>query len=111
MDSRGGEFRFHADVLSGRRRVARRFTMEKTDITYIIDDQAAGEFRVSHRAYTDPQCLEEERARLFGRCWIYVGHESEVPHAGDYRARSVAGRPMVLVRGDDNVIRVLLNTC
>ena len=85
--------------------------MEKTDTTYIIDDQAAGEFRVNRRAFVDPQCLSRERARLFGRCWIYVGHESEVPHAGDYRARTVAGRPMVLVRGDDKVIRVLLNTC
>jgi len=45
-----------------------------------------GLFRVNRRAFTDPQCLEEERARLFGRCWIYVGHESEVPHAGDYIA-------------------------
>jgi p-cumate 2,3-dioxygenase subunit alpha len=58
----------------------RRFVVEKT---YIIDDQEAGVFRVNRRAYTDRECLEEERARLFGRCWIYVGHESEVPHAGD----------------------------
>ncbi len=85
--------------------------MEKTDTTYIVDDRAAGLFRVNRRAFTDPQCLEEERARLFGRCWIYVGHESEVPHGGDYIARTVAGRPMILVRGDDKVIRVLLNTC
>jgi p-cumate 2,3-dioxygenase subunit alpha len=85
--------------------------MEKTDTTYISDDQAAGLFRVNRRAFTDPECLEQERARLFGRCWIYVGHESEVPHAGDYKARTVAGRPMILVRGDDKVIRVLLNTC
>ena len=85
--------------------------MEKKDTTYVIDDQAAGLFRVNRRAFTDPECLSEERACLFGRCWIYVGHESEVPHAGDYRARTVAGRPMVLVRGDDKVIRVLLNTC
>ena len=84
--------------------------MEKAD-TYIIEDQVAGLFEVNRRAFTDPQCLEQERARLFGRCWIYVGHESEVPHAGDYIARTVAGRPMILVRGDDNVIRVLLNTC
>jgi p-cumate 2,3-dioxygenase subunit alpha len=79
--------------------------------TYIVDDQEAGVFRVNRRAFTDPECLEQERARLFSRCWIYVGHESEIPHAGDYRARTVAGRPMVLVRGDDNVVRVLLNTC
>jgi p-cumate 2,3-dioxygenase alpha subunit len=85
--------------------------MEKTDTPYIIDDRAAGRFRVNHQAYTDPQCLEEERERLFGKCWIYVGHESEVPHAGDYRTRTVAGRPMILVRGDDKIIRVFLNTC
>ncbi len=85
--------------------------MEKMDTNYIVDDQTAGLFRVNRRAFTDPECLEEERERVFGRSWIYVGHESEVPHAGDYIARSVAGRPMILVRGDDNVIRVLLNTC
>jgi p-cumate 2,3-dioxygenase subunit alpha len=84
--------------------------MARTD-SYVIDDEAAGLFRVNRRAFTDPHCLEEERTRLFGRCWMYVGHESEIPHSGDYRARTVAGRPMVLVRGDDNVIRVLLNTC
>ena len=82
--------------------------MEKT---YVVDDREAGLFRVNRRAFTDPKCLEEERARLFGRCWIYVGHESEVLHAGDYIARTVAGRPMILVRGDDRVIRLLLNTC
>ncbi|HWN56730.1 MAG TPA: Rieske (2Fe-2S) protein, partial [Methylomirabilota bacterium] len=76
-----------------------------------MDDQEAGVFRVNRRAFTDRECLEQERARLFSRCWIYVGHESEIPHPGDYRARTVAGRPMVLVRGDDNVVRVLLNTC
>jgi p-cumate 2,3-dioxygenase alpha subunit len=85
--------------------------MEKTDTTYVKDDQTAGLFRVNRRAFIDPECLEEERAQVFGRCWIYVGHESEVPHAGDYISRSVAGRPMVLVRGDDHVIRLLLNTC
>ncbi len=44
--------------------------MEKTDTTYVKDDQAAGLFRVNRRAFTDPECLEEERARVFGKCWI-----------------------------------------
>jgi p-cumate 2,3-dioxygenase subunit alpha len=85
--------------------------MDRSAETYVMDDQVAGLFRVNRRVFTDPECLEEERRRIFEKCWIYVGHESEVPHAGDYRSRNVAGRPMVLVRGDDNVIRVLLNTC
>jgi p-cumate 2,3-dioxygenase alpha subunit len=61
--------------------------------------------------FTDPEVLVEERRRIFDRCWLYVGHESEVPHPGDYRSRTVVGRPMILVRGDDGIIRVLLNTC
>ena len=85
--------------------------MNRSLRSFIIDDQDAGLFRVNRRAFTDPECLEQERRRIFDKCWIYVGHESEVPHAGDFRSRSVAGRPMILVRGDDSVVRVLLNTC
>ena len=85
--------------------------MDKSADSYIIDDQDTGLFRVNRRAFTDPECLADERRRVFDKCWIYVGHESEVPHAGDYRSRNVAGRPMILVRGDDSVVRVLLNTC
>jgi p-cumate 2,3-dioxygenase alpha subunit len=79
--------------------------------TYIIDDREAGRFRVNRRVFTDVECLAEERRRIFDKCWIYVGHESEVPHAGDYRSRNVAGRPLILIRGDDSTTRVLLNTC
>jgi p-cumate 2,3-dioxygenase subunit alpha len=85
--------------------------MDTLNRDFIIDDQAAGLFRVNRRAFTDPECLRQERARIFDKCWIYVGHESEVPHNGDYRSRNVAGRPIILVRGDDRVVRVLLNTC
>ena len=61
--------------------------------------------------FSGSQCLDQERRRVFDKCWIYSGHESEVPHADDFRSRSVAGRPMILIRGDDGVVRVLLNTC
>jgi len=77
----------------------------------IIDDKKAGIFRVNRRAFTEDECLERESARVFGKCWIYAGHESEIPQAGDFRSRRVAGRPLILVRGDDGLVRVLFNTC
>lgn len=77
----------------------------------IRDDQTAGLFRVNRRAFTDAEYLDLERRRIFETCWIYAGHESEVPKAGDFRSRRVAGRPVILVRGDDGVVRALLNTC
>jgi p-cumate 2,3-dioxygenase subunit alpha len=85
--------------------------MDESAEQFIIDDQKAGLFKVNRRAFTDPECLAQERRNIFEKCWIYVGHESEVPHAGDYRSRNVAGRPLILVRSDDSKIRVLLNTC
>jgi p-cumate 2,3-dioxygenase subunit alpha len=77
----------------------------------IIDDDDAGLFRVNRRVFTEPEYLELERRRVFDTCWIYAGHESEAAQPGDFRARRVAGRPIILARGDDNVLRVLLNTC
>lgn len=85
--------------------------MEMVSDRFIIDDEEAGLFKVNRRVFTDPECLAEERRRIFDRCWIYAGHESEVPHPGDFRSRNVAGRPLILVRGDDAKVRVLLNTC
>jgi p-cumate 2,3-dioxygenase alpha subunit len=77
----------------------------------IIDDENAGLFRVNRRAFTETEYLDLERRRIFETCWIYAGHESEVAKPGDFRARRVAGHPVILARGDDNVVRVMLNTC
>jgi phenylpropionate dioxygenase-like ring-hydroxylating dioxygenase large terminal subunit len=52
-----------------------------------------------------------EILRVFDRSWLYVGHESEIPKAGDFVTRQIAGRPVILVRGTDDVVRVLLNSC
>ena len=77
----------------------------------VIDNRKDGLFRVNRRAFTDPHILEWERERVFAQCWLYAGHESEIPTPGDFRARRVAGRPVILVRGTDGQVRVLLNTC
>jgi len=52
-----------------------------------------------------------ERELIFEKCWIYVGHESEVENPGDYRRRTLAGRPLFLARGEDGKVRVFLNSC
>jgi p-cumate 2,3-dioxygenase alpha subunit len=77
----------------------------------VIDNRTDGLFRVNRRVFTDPAILELEQQRVFERSWIYAGHASEVPQPGDFLARRVAGRPIILVRGTDGVVRVLLNTC
>lgn len=77
----------------------------------VVEDPSAGTFRVARRALVDQEVLDAERRLIFDRSWLYVGHESEVPGPGDFRCRDVGGRPLVLVRGHDGVVRVLYNTC
>ena len=60
---------------------------------------------------TSPAILELEKERIFNRCWIYVGHESEVEQPGDYRRRTVAGERLFMVRGQDGQVRIFFNSC
>ena len=69
------------------------------------------ERRVHSRLYTDPQLFELEIERIHGRVWVYVGHQSEVPQVGDYRTRTIGRTPVILVRGKDQQVRVLVNRC
>jgi nitrite reductase/ring-hydroxylating ferredoxin subunit len=66
---------------------------------------------VSRRIFADPEVYELELDRLFRRTWLFLGHETEVPEAGDYVTRELAGEPVIVVRGDDGEIRAFLNSC
>ncbi len=61
--------------------------------------------------YTDPGIFELELQRIFGHSWLFIGHASEVPAKGDYRMRKMGRAPVLMVRGDDGAIRVLMNRC
>jgi phenylpropionate dioxygenase-like ring-hydroxylating dioxygenase large terminal subunit len=67
--------------------------------------------RVHKRVYTDPAIFEQEMAQIFERIWVYCGHESQVPKAGDYWAVRIGQQPMLMVRGQDRQINVVHNRC
>jgi phenylpropionate dioxygenase-like ring-hydroxylating dioxygenase large terminal subunit len=77
----------------------------------VVNDPQAMRFEVHRSTLVDPAIFELEQRRIFERCWIYVGHDSEVRAPGDFRTRSVAGRPVILCRDSRNALRVFLNTC
>jgi p-cumate 2,3-dioxygenase subunit alpha len=79
--------------------------------TLFLDDAERGLFRFSPKIYSDPDIFERERRRIFNRVWLYAGHESEVPQAGDFLTRRVGGRPLIIVRGSDSQIRIFHNSC
>ena len=67
--------------------------------------------RVHRRIYTDPGIFDLEMTRVFAASWCYVGHESEIPEPGDYRTATLGLRPVLMTRGRDGAVNVLLNRC
>jgi phenylpropionate dioxygenase-like ring-hydroxylating dioxygenase large terminal subunit len=67
--------------------------------------------RVHRSVYADPAIFELEMERIFGRAWLVLGHESQVPKAGDYFTTRMGREPVIVIRKDDNEIGVLVNRC
>lgn len=82
-----------------------------SDHIYTHEDPERGTFAVDRRSLVSDEVLELERRHIFDRCWLYVGHESEIPKPGDFVSRTVAGRPLILCRNTDGDVRILYNTC
>ena len=63
-------------------------------------------------AYTSEEFALLERESLFARSWHAVGFCHDVPEAGDvFPVLSPAGRALLLVRDETNVVRVFHNFC
>jgi len=62
-------------------------------------------------AYHNPDALEAERCRIFRKSWQIVCHVSDVSSAGDWQTLYILGESIVVVRGDDALIRAFSNVC
>jgi PAH dioxygenase large subunit len=61
--------------------------------------------------FNDREIFELERERIFGRSWVYLGHETEIPDPGDYVLRAIVDNPFVVTRDESGEVRALLNHC
>jgi phenylpropionate dioxygenase-like ring-hydroxylating dioxygenase large terminal subunit len=77
----------------------------------VLHEPEQHRFEINRAALVDPAIFAAEKERIFEHCWLYVGHESEVRAPGDFRTRTVCGRPLILCRDSKNELRVFLNTC
>ena len=66
---------------------------------------------VHKSVYTDPDIFQLEMRRIYGRAWIYVGHESQVPRPGDVATTRLGDQDVVMVRGADGRVHVVYNRC
>jgi len=76
----------------------------------ILAPGAAGRM-LPAEAYTSEAVLAWERRHLFAESWVCAGRSADLADAGDRRALRVGDDSVVLVRGDDGVLRGFYNVC
>ena len=80
-------------------------------LPYIIDDRETPKFWVNRATMVEQKILDLEKKKIFDKCWLYVGHESELNNVNDFRTRRVGGRPIIFTRSATDKINVLVNVC
>src|SRR6266481_4198864 len=61
--------------------------------------------------FTDEALYAAELEYIFGRHWLFVASEPEIPEGGDYRTFQIGPWPIFIVRRDDGSIGAFHNTC
>jgi len=61
--------------------------------------------------YLGEAALIADRAQILRRSWQFVGHESQMAHAGDYLADVIGGAPVVVVRRETGELAAFHNVC
>ncbi|CAM5778473.1 MAG: aromatic ring-hydroxylating dioxygenase subunit alpha [Pseudomonadota bacterium] len=68
-------------------------------------------FKVPRTSFVDTNVFEAERDAIFNRCWLYLGHASELAKPGQFVTRTVAGRNVIFNRDAGGTINAFMNTC
>ncbi|NKI16023.1 aromatic ring-hydroxylating dioxygenase subunit alpha [Spongiibacter sp. KMU-166] len=69
------------------------------------------EDRIHGSLYTDEQIFQLELEKIWYKTWVYVGHSSEVPNANDFVRKSIGPQDVIMTRGRDGNVHLLLNRC
>jgi nitrite reductase/ring-hydroxylating ferredoxin subunit len=81
-------------------------TYSNQDIAEMIRESA-----VDRRVYIDPEIFELEMERIWGKAWIYIAHESQIPGPGDFFTTELARQPVLLVRQNEDTFNLFFNRC
>jgi choline monooxygenase len=61
--------------------------------------------------YTAPELAVLEREAVFARSWQVVGRGEQVARPGAFLTANIGGEPLLVVRGEDGVLRAFFNVC
>jgi len=87
--------------------------MSVAQILALYDDRA--DLALAHTIpapwYVDARLANLERRMVFSKTWQLVGRADQVEKPGQFVTATVAGEPLVAVRGNDGLLRAFFNVC
>ncbi len=61
--------------------------------------------------FISQEVFAREQAEIFSKQWLLVGHQSQIPDAGDYIVQQVIGESLIVIRDKSGEIRGFFNVC
>src|SRR5947207_6349146 len=72
---------------------------------------SAGAKSLPQKYFVSPDIFVKEQAEIFSKEWLLVGHQSQIPDAGDYVVQQVIGESLIVIRDKSGAIRGFFNVC
>jgi benzoate/toluate 1,2-dioxygenase alpha subunit len=85
--------------------------MQINELKAKIIDRPDETFKVHRSIYTDPEIFDLEIEHIWEGGWVYIAHESQISEPNDYLTTIIGRQPIILSRGNDNVLRGFINAC
>jgi choline monooxygenase len=86
-------------------------TLQNVLATYDASAPLAEASTIPAPWYVDPRIAQLETTTVFTKTWQMVGRAEQVEQPGQFVTATVAGEPIVVVRGNDGVLRGFYNVC
>ena len=66
---------------------------------------------VSRKAFVDQDIYDHEQEHIFKKCWLFLGHTSQIRNPGDFFTGYMGEEPVIVTRDTENLINVFVNSC
>ena len=82
----------------------------RSDVLRKLKNRREG-YSLEQAFYIDPDHYRLDLETIWYRDWLFIGHDCEIPKAGNYFTVQVGDYPVVVTRDRSGTIRALHNSC
>lgn len=78
------------------------------DLSKLVDFESG---RQCKSIFHDQDIYDLEMERIYGKCWLFLAHESQIPKPGDFMRTFMGEDEVLVIRQSNNSVRAFLNLC